>query len=70
MTILVEKKPCSPGFEERDVGSFRNLTGLYILYMLAGYQARGDGLGIGYTRPGLPYSLFQSCMFQARLSAF
>ena len=35
MIIPVENKMCSPGLEEREVGSFRNLTQLYIPYMLA-----------------------------------
>ena len=36
MIILVGNRMCSLGLEEREVGSFRNLTWLYIPFMLAG----------------------------------
>lgn len=39
MIIPVRNRTCSPGLEVRKVGSFRNLTSLYILYMLAGRES-------------------------------
>ena len=36
MIIPMGNGTCSPGLEVRKVGSFRNLSWLYILYMLAG----------------------------------
>ena len=35
MMLLEENRMYPPGLEEREVGSFRNLTGLCIPYMLA-----------------------------------
>ena len=36
MIVPAENRMCPTGFEEREVGSFRNLIWLYMPYMLAG----------------------------------
>lgn len=35
MTVPMERRMCSPSREEREVGSFRNMSWLYMPYMLA-----------------------------------
>lgn len=75
MITPVENTVCLSDLEGRGVGSFRNLTWLYVPYMLAGggSTARREGTDWGQdmperTPPPEQSPLLQLCMFRSRPS--
>ena len=74
MIIPVENRTCPSGLEEREDGSFRNLTWLCILYVLAreGNTVRHQQMDWGQDVPGEDLHLLLSrwCMFRSRYSTF